>query len=93
MRREGGLSWTALSSGQVDWLWCSSGLPHGDRGLASVVGGVATKHRDHVAEAITRLAADPGDVPPGSTASNSLKLDYSMPAGSGVKQLVLSPNT
>jgi exopolysaccharide biosynthesis protein len=39
------------------------------------------------------LAADPGDVPPGSTASNSLKLNYSMPAGSGVKQLVLSPNT
>lgn len=39
------------------------------------------------------LTADPGVVPPGSTESGSLKLDYSMPAGSGVKQLVLSPNT
>ncbi|MFB7494532.1 phosphodiester glycosidase family protein [Streptomyces sp. NPDC056161] len=39
------------------------------------------------------LTADPGVVPPGSTASGSLKLDYSMPAGSGVKQLVLSPKT
>ncbi|WP_377266855.1 phosphodiester glycosidase family protein [Peterkaempfera sp. SMS 1(5)a] len=38
------------------------------------------------------LTADPGVVPPGSTESGSLKLDYSMPAGSGVKQLVLSPN-
>ncbi|MDX3235631.1 phosphodiester glycosidase family protein [Streptomyces sp. ME03-5709C] len=37
------------------------------------------------------LAADPGVVPPGSTESGSLRLDYSMPAGSGVKQLVLSP--
>ncbi|WP_329186422.1 phosphodiester glycosidase family protein [Actinacidiphila glaucinigra] len=39
------------------------------------------------------LAADPGVVPPGSTESGSLRLDYSMPAGSGVKQLVLSPRT
>ncbi|MEV6293880.1 phosphodiester glycosidase family protein [Streptomyces sp. NPDC051896] len=37
------------------------------------------------------LSADPGVVPPGSTESGSLKLDYSMPAGAGVKQLVLSP--
>ncbi|MFF7214396.1 phosphodiester glycosidase family protein [Streptomyces sp. NPDC008238] len=39
------------------------------------------------------LAADPGVLPPGSTESGSLRLDYSMPAGSGVKQLVLSPRT
>lgn len=39
------------------------------------------------------LTADPGVVPPGSTASGSLKLDYSMPAGAGVKQLVLSSST
>lgn len=39
------------------------------------------------------LAADPGVVPPGSDAPGSLRLDYSMPAGSGVKQLVLSPKT
>ncbi|MDX3076541.1 phosphodiester glycosidase family protein [Streptomyces sp. MI02-7b] len=38
------------------------------------------------------LSADPGVVPPGSTETGSLRLDYSMPAGSGVKQLVLSPN-
>ncbi|MEV7323960.1 phosphodiester glycosidase family protein [Streptomyces sp. NPDC093970] len=38
------------------------------------------------------LTADAGVVPPGSTESGSLKLDYSMPAGSGVKQLVLTPN-
>jgi hypothetical protein len=37
------------------------------------------------------LAAD-SDVPPGSNAPGSLKLSYTMPAGSGVKQLVLSPN-
>ncbi|MFD9003255.1 phosphodiester glycosidase family protein [Streptomyces sp. NPDC059582] len=37
------------------------------------------------------LVADPGVVPPGSTESGSLRLDYSMPAASGVKQLVLSP--
>ncbi|MDX2708964.1 phosphodiester glycosidase family protein [Streptomyces sp. PA03-6a] len=37
------------------------------------------------------LTADPGVVPPGSTEPGSLRLDYSMPAGSGVKQLVLSP--
>jgi exopolysaccharide biosynthesis protein len=36
------------------------------------------------------LAADPGVVPPGSTESGSLKLDYTMPAGAGVKQLVMS---
>ncbi|GHH74660.1 hypothetical protein GCM10018793_16400 [Streptomyces sulfonofaciens] len=36
------------------------------------------------------LSAAPGDVPPGSTESGSLRLDYTMPAGSGVKQLVLS---
>jgi exopolysaccharide biosynthesis protein len=39
------------------------------------------------------LAADPGVVPPGSTEPASLKLSYTMPAGSGVKQLVLAPNT
>ncbi|MGI5142535.1 phosphodiester glycosidase family protein [Streptomyces sp. CA-106110] len=39
------------------------------------------------------LNADAGVVPPGSTDSGSLRLDYSMPAGSGVKQLVLSPRT
>ncbi|MFD0136505.1 phosphodiester glycosidase family protein [Streptomyces sp. NPDC127159] len=39
------------------------------------------------------LATDPGVVPPGSTESGSLRLDYSMPAGAGVKQLVLSPRT
>ncbi|HEY2672080.1 MAG TPA: phosphodiester glycosidase family protein [Rugosimonospora sp.] len=33
----------------------------------------------------------PGDVPPGSTASGSMALSYTMPAGPGVKQLVLSP--
>ncbi|MGW4882805.1 phosphodiester glycosidase family protein [Streptomyces sp. NPDC004262] len=38
------------------------------------------------------LSADAGVVPPGSTESGSLKLDYAMPAGSGVKQLVLTPN-
>ncbi|MFD8075149.1 phosphodiester glycosidase family protein [Streptomyces sp. NPDC059718] len=37
------------------------------------------------------LTADPGVVPPGSNESGSLRLDYSMPAASGVKQLVLSP--
>jgi exopolysaccharide biosynthesis protein len=37
------------------------------------------------------LSADPGVVPPGSTDSGSLKLDYTMPAGSGVKQLVIAP--
>lgn len=39
------------------------------------------------------LTADAGDVPPGSTESGSLQLAYTMPAGSGVKQLVLAPNT
>ena len=34
-----------------------------------------------------------GEVPPGSTESGSLKLTYTVPAGSGVKQLVMSPNT
>ena len=37
------------------------------------------------------LSVDAGDVPPGSTETASLKLGYTMPAGSGVKQLVLSP--
>jgi exopolysaccharide biosynthesis protein len=32
-----------------------------------------------------------GVVPPGSTASGSLQLSYTVPGGSGVKQLVLSP--
>lgn len=31
-----------------------------------------------------------GDVPPGFTASGSLSVSYTMPAGGGVKQLVLS---
>jgi hypothetical protein len=35
------------------------------------------------------LSADT-DLPPGSTAPGSLRLDYTMPAGAGVKQLVLS---
>lgn len=39
------------------------------------------------------LAAEAGDVPPGSTETGSLQLSYTMPAGSGVKQLVLSPKT
>lgn len=39
--------------------------------------------------ATVSLAA--GVVPPGSTAAGSLQLNYTMPAGSGVKQLVLSP--
>lgn len=39
------------------------------------------------------LAAEAGDVPPGSTETGSLRLSYTMPAGSGVKQLVLSPKT
>lgn len=39
------------------------------------------------------LAAAPNDVPPDSTAAASLALSYTMPAGSGVKQLVLSPQT
>lgn len=37
------------------------------------------------------LSADPGVVPPESTESGSLRLDYTMPAGAGVKQLVLAP--
>ncbi|MCU1679593.1 MAG: Ig domain protein group 2 domain protein [Amycolatopsis sp.] len=37
------------------------------------------------------LSADPGVVPPGSAAAASLKLAYTMPAGGGFKQLVLSP--
>ena len=37
------------------------------------------------------LAAEAGDVPPGSAETGSLQLSYTMPAGSGVKQLVLSP--
>ncbi|MBM9503738.1 phosphodiester glycosidase family protein [Actinacidiphila acididurans] len=37
------------------------------------------------------LANSPGDVPPGSTAPGSMALTYTMPAGSGVRQLVLSP--
>jgi exopolysaccharide biosynthesis protein len=39
------------------------------------------------------LTAQSGDVPPGSHASGSLRLDYTMPAGAGVKQLVLSSRT
>jgi hypothetical protein len=37
------------------------------------------------------LGADPGVVPPGSAAGASVRLAYTMPAGGGVKQLVLSP--
>ncbi|MFJ7078978.1 phosphodiester glycosidase family protein [Streptomyces sp. NPDC098781] len=37
------------------------------------------------------LSFDQGVVPPGSTESGSLRLDYTMPAASGVKQLVVSP--
>ncbi|MFF0288150.1 phosphodiester glycosidase family protein [Streptomyces sp. NPDC005262] len=37
------------------------------------------------------LSFDPGVVPPESTESGSLRLDYTMPASSGVKQLVLAP--
>ncbi|QWF83264.1 phosphodiester glycosidase family protein [Amycolatopsis sp. CA-230715] len=37
------------------------------------------------------VSAATGVVPPGSSAPGSLQLDYSMPAGGGVKQLVLSP--
>ncbi|QYN24568.1 phosphodiester glycosidase family protein [Amycolatopsis sp. DSM 110486] len=39
------------------------------------------------------MVAAPGVVPPGSTASASTQLTYTMPAGSGVKQLVLSPKS
>lgn len=39
------------------------------------------------------LTAAPGDVPPGSSDAGSLKLSYTMPAGSGVKQLVLTPQS
>ncbi|HJP79982.1 MAG TPA: phosphodiester glycosidase family protein [Pseudonocardiaceae bacterium] len=34
----------------------------------------------------------PGDLPPGITAPGSLRLNYTMPAGSGVKQLVMWDN-
>ncbi|HEY3952193.1 MAG TPA: phosphodiester glycosidase family protein [Streptosporangiaceae bacterium] len=34
----------------------------------------------------------PGDVPPGDTASASMQLSYDFPAGTGVKQVVFSPN-
>jgi uncharacterized protein YjdB len=37
------------------------------------------------------LGGAPGDVPPGSTASGSLKFDYDFPAGAGVHQLVFYP--
>ena len=39
------------------------------------------------------LTADPGVSPPDAAAAGSLRLDYTMPAGSGVKQLVLAPRT
>jgi exopolysaccharide biosynthesis protein len=39
------------------------------------------------------LSADPGVSPPDAAAAGSLRLDYTMPAGSGVKQLVLAPRT
>lgn len=39
------------------------------------------------------VTAGAGVVPPGSTAAGSLQLSYTMPAGSGVKQLVLSPKS
>ncbi|MBM9510354.1 phosphodiester glycosidase family protein [Actinacidiphila acididurans] len=51
----------------------------------------------HLSNNTTGYAAtvsdDPGVVPPGSTDSGSLKLTYTMPAGSGVKQLVIAPRT
>lgn len=39
------------------------------------------------------IGSVPGDVPPGSTASGSLKFDYDFPAGAGVHQLVFYPKT
>lgn len=50
----------------------------------------AWKLRDTTGEPAT-LTTAPGDVPPGDTASGSMALGYDMPAGTGVKQLVLSP--
>ncbi|WP_160145043.1 phosphodiester glycosidase family protein [Actinacidiphila yanglinensis] len=51
----------------------------------------------HLSNNTTGYAAtvsdDPGVVPPGSTDSGSLKLSYTMPAGAGVKQLVIAPKT
>jgi exopolysaccharide biosynthesis protein/uncharacterized protein YjdB len=38
------------------------------------------------------ISLAPGDLPPGVTAPGSLQLNYTMPAGSGVKQLVLWDN-
>jgi exopolysaccharide biosynthesis protein len=34
-----------------------------------------------------------GDVPPGDTATSSMQINYDFPAGSGVKQIVFSPNS
>jgi hypothetical protein len=39
------------------------------------------------------LTSADGVVPPGSTAPGSMRLTYNVPAGPGVKQLVLSPKT
>ncbi|QRP45654.1 phosphodiester glycosidase family protein [Amycolatopsis sp. FDAARGOS 1241] len=48
--------------------------------------------RNTTGQPVTMVAA-PGVVPPGSTAAASTQLTYTMPAGSGVKQLVLSPKS
>ncbi|MFB2600300.1 phosphodiester glycosidase family protein [Herbiconiux sp. P17] len=44
------------------------------------------------AGAVATTSTDP-EVPPGSTESSSIRLDYSMPGTSGVHQMVLSPKT
>ncbi len=74
----------------------------GARATASVAVGYVSSPIDPMSDTATwrlsnnttgqpaTLTAAPGDVPPGSTASGSLRLDYTMPAGTGVKQLVMS---
>jgi exopolysaccharide biosynthesis protein len=92
---------TAASSG--DGVTDVTAKVEGQTASASVaVGSTATVLDDlsvvgnwsmHTDNATATMTTDPGDVPPGDTASASMQISYDIPAGSGVHQIVFSPNS
>lgn len=91
---------TAASSG--DGVTNVTAAVEGRTAAASVaVGSTATVLDDmsdisnwsmNTSNATATMSAAPGDVPPGDTASASMQISYDIPAGSGVHQIVFSPN-
>jgi hypothetical protein len=63
-----------------------------DSAVVADLSDVANWSMRNTTGAPATMTLAPGDLPPGITAPGSLRLNYTMPAGSGVKQLVLWDN-